>query len=149
MTDNDFEGAVLQSRMDEVAVAVSDVLTGRRTADSVFRTNSLFQSTNRDKAMVAIDPQVCVDNDCSDQYTVIDVFAMDAPGLLYTLSRTLYQHELSVQLARIGTSIDQVVDVFHVTDRKGSKVTDSDQLERIISDLLDGIRTLHDNDESH
>ncbi|MCH2212368.1 MAG: [protein-PII] uridylyltransferase [Fuerstiella sp.] len=149
VTDNDFEGKVLQSRMDEVATAVSEVLTGRRIVDSVFRRNSLFLPVNRDTVMMAIDPQVCIDNDCSDQYTVIDVFAMDTPGLLYTLSRTLYQHELSVRLARIATSIDQVVDVFHVTDREGNKVWDSGRLELIVTDLLDGIRALRESDESH
>lgn len=147
VTDNDFEGTIPQSRLAAVTAAVTEVLTGKRVVDSVFRKSGLFQAASKDRSMVAIDPQVCIDNDCSDQYTVIDVFAIDTPGLLYTLSRTLYQHELSVQLARIGTNIDQVVDVFHVTDRDGNKVSDSDRLQWIINDLLEGIRTLQDDDE--
>ncbi len=146
VTDNDFTGEVPQSRMDSIVKAVTDVLTGKRAVESIFRKSGLFQLTGEDKSIVAMDPKVCIDNDCSDQYTVIDVFAMDAPGLLYTLSQTLYRHELSVQLARIGTSIDQVVDVFHITDRQGDKVTDTDRLEWITRDLLEGIHSLQEDD---
>ena len=146
VTDNDYEGDIPQSRRDSIAAAVKEVLTGKRVVDSIFRKSGLFQLSSEDNSMVAVDPQVCIDNDCSDQYTVIDVFAMDTPGLLYTLSRTLYQHKISVQLARIGTNIDQVVDVFHVTDRSGRKVTDSERLECIVKDLLEGIHTLQDTE---
>ena len=147
VTDNDFEGEVPQSRMDTVATAVTEVLMGQRTMESIFRKSGLFQQTSKERSMADIDPQVCIDNDCSDQYTVIDVFAVDAPGLLYTLSRTLYRHVLSVQLARIGTSIDRVVDVFYVTDRYGNKISDPRHLEYIMNDLLEGIRTLQNDAE--
>ncbi len=147
VTDNDFEGEVPQSRMDAVTIAVTEVLTGQRTMENVFRKVGQSQQTSKERSMVAIDPQVCIDNDCSDQYTVIDVFAIDTPGLLYTLSRTLYRHVVTVQLARISTSIDQVVDVFYVTDRYGNKISDPRHLEYIMNDLLEGIRTLQDDDE--
>lgn len=147
VTDNDYVGEVPQARLDAVVEGVTEVLTGKRSVENVFRKSGLFQHGGNDKSMVEIDPQVCIDNDCSDQYTVIDVFAMDTPGLLYTLSRTLYQHKLSVQLARIGTNIDQVVDVFHITDSDGNKVTDQGRLDWITKDLLEGIRTLQDDDE--
>lgn len=146
VTDNDFSGEVPAARMESVVTAVKEVLTGKRAVESIFRKSGLFQLSGQDKSIVAIDPKVCIDNDCSDQYTVIDVFAMDAPGLLYTLSQTLYRHELSVQLARIGTSIDQVVDVFHITDREGNKVTDASRLEWVTKDLLEGIQSLQDEE---
>ncbi len=142
VTDNDFTGEVPRHRMDHVTQAVREVLIGQRTVDSIFRRSSLFQAAGRDQTLVAVDPKVSIDNDCSEQHTVIDVFAMDTPGLLYTLAETLYQHQLSVRLARIATNIDQVVDVFYVTDRSGRKVTDPVRLKRITQDLLNGIDTL-------
>ena len=45
-------------------------------------------------------------------------------GLLYTITRTLFELELSVSVAKIGTYLDQVVDVFYVTDQDGRKITD-------------------------
>jgi len=146
VTDNDFEGHVPDHRMQDIFAAVTEVLTGKKTVESVFRRSSLFTVVGQEKPLVAVDPQVSIDNDCSEQHTVIDVYAMDSPGLLYTLAQTLYQHRLSVQLARIATSIDQVVDVFYVTDQDGNKVTDSGRLDWITRDLLEGIATLQ-NDE--
>ncbi len=147
VTDNDFEGMVPENRMEEVFAAVSEVLEGRKSVDSVFRRSSLFTVAGQEKPLVAVDPQVSIDNDCSEQHTVIDVYAMDSPGLLYTLAQTLFQHELAVQLARIATNIDQVVDVFYVTDRNGRKVTDPGRLEWITNDLLQGIATLQDDED--
>ena len=72
-----------------------------------------------------------IDNDCSEMFTVIDVFAMDKPGLLYTLAAALYQLGLSVELTRIATNIDQVVDVFYVVDKDGRKIESPEELERI------------------
>ncbi len=146
VTDNDFEGLVPENRMNEICAAVSEVLEGRKSVDSVFRRSSLFAPSGHERRLVAVDPQVSIDNDCSEQHTVIDVYAMDSPGLLYTLSQTLYKHELSVQLARIATNIDQVVDVFYVTDCSGSKVTDPGRLEWITNDLLEGIESLQDDE---
>jgi [protein-PII] uridylyltransferase len=51
----------------------------------------------------------------SDHFTVL-TSAADRRGLLYTIARTLYDMELSIA-AKIGTYVDQVVDVF-TTDRK-------------------------------
>ena len=81
-------------------------------------------------------PKVIVDNDCSQQYTVIDVFAMDTQGLLFTLAQTIHEHGLNVHLARIATSVDQVVDVFYVSDLDGAKITESTRLYLIRQRLL-------------
>ena len=61
-------------------------------------------------------------------------------GLLYAIARTLFELGLSVSTAKIGTHLDQVVDVFYVTDqRTGAKVTDDDRLENIRGRLLAAI----------
>jgi [protein-PII] uridylyltransferase len=45
----------------------------------------------------------------------------------------------SVVLAKIATHLDQVVDVFYVTDLDGEKITDGDKLKAIQNDLLAAI----------
>jgi [protein-PII] uridylyltransferase len=79
---------------------------------------------------------VVLDNDSSDRCTIIDVFAHDRPGLLYTISKGLYELGLSVLLAKIATHTDQVVDVFYVTDLSERKLIDDDQLRRVQAELL-------------
>jgi [protein-PII] uridylyltransferase len=51
--------------------------------------------------------------------------------LLYVITRAIFTLGLSVQAARISTRLDQVADVFYVTDSKGEKVTDPARLEAI------------------
>ncbi len=80
--------------------------------------------------------RVAVDISTSREFTILDIFALDRRGLLYAMTRTLFELGLSVWRAKIGTYLDQVVDVFYVTDRSGSKVTDPRQLQQIRSRIL-------------
>ena len=52
---------------------------------------------------------------------IVDIFTHDRTGLLYTITRTLFELGLSVWRAKIGTYLDQVVDVFYVTDQRGQQ----------------------------
>ena len=67
----------------------------------------------------------------ADKFTVIDVFAYDRPGLLYTITREIYKQGLSVVIAKIATHFDQVVDVFYTVDMDGNKLEDGHQLKSI------------------
>jgi [protein-PII] uridylyltransferase len=93
-------------------------------------------------ALQVLPTQVRLDNSTSERFTIVDVFASDRMGLLYTISRTLFEQGLSVSLAKIGTYLDQVVDVFYVTDQSGRKVEDDQQLHRIREALLAAIKNL-------
>jgi [protein-PII] uridylyltransferase len=64
---------------------------------------------------------VVVNNETSDHYTVIDVHGQDRMGLLYGLARTLFSLGLEIHLAKISTAVDQVLDVFYVTEANGRK----------------------------
>lgn len=133
--DNDFIGAVAAYRIQEVSEALKKVLTGQTTVDHVFRRSGLFRKKVEKRQISGLEPHVTIDNDCSEMFTVIDVFAMDKPGLLYTLAAALYQLQLSVELTRIATNIDQVVDVFYVVDSDNRKIESPEELERIHSTL--------------
>ena len=82
--------------------------------------------------------RVRIDNDTSEQYTIIDIFAHDCTGLLYSIARAIFELGLSVHGAKIGTHLDQVVDVFYVTDN-GAKVHYQERLDEIRGRLLEAI----------
>ncbi len=142
VTDNDFTGPVPQSRIEDVAVAIGDVLTAKKTVESIFRRSSLYRFNRKNPVIVRQEPKVGIDNDCSERFTVVDVFATDTQGLLYTLAHTLFNHGLTVHLARIATNIDQVVDVFYVMDEHHRKLEDPERLEKLKSSLLEEIKLL-------
>jgi len=108
----------------------------------VFRRSSLYRMQKKTSLTIRPEPQVSFDNDCSSRFTVIDVFASDSQGLLYTLAHTLFEFGLHVQLARIATHIDQVVDVFYVLDENQAKLEDPERIEQLRASLLEEIRRL-------
>jgi [protein-PII] uridylyltransferase len=135
--DPDYVEDPPESRLDAVCHALCASLRSdakpplfRRTwqADRLPHPNTAFQQT-----------RVRIDNTTSDQYTIVDVFTIDRRGLLYLIAQTLYELELSVWRAKIGTFLDQVVDVFYVTDRSGRKLNDAARLQAIRQRLIDVI----------
>ena len=81
-------------------------------------------------ALTKMPNEVRIDNEMSDQCTVIEVFTVDRRGLLYRLARALHDLGLLIRFAKIGTHLDQVVDVFYVTDREEQKVEEEERLGR-------------------
>jgi [protein-PII] uridylyltransferase len=78
---------------------------------------------------------VRMDNELSDECAVIEVFTIDRRGLLYQLARTLHDLGLLICFAKIGTYLDQVVDVFYVTERDGQKPQQPERLAHICAAL--------------
>lgn len=83
------------------------------------------------------DTEVKIDNDVSRDLTVIDVFAEDRPGVLYTIARTLAAQDLDIHRSKAGVEADRVADVFYVRDqRTGAKILDPDRKEQIQAALV-------------
>ncbi len=84
--------------------------------------------------------RVEIDNASLPDFTIIEVFTYDRAGLLYRIARTLFEEGCSVWRAKVGTYLDQVVDVFYVTGRGGAKLTDAGLAARLKARLLEVIR---------
>jgi [protein-PII] uridylyltransferase len=89
------------------------------------------------RTRIPVETRVQFENDISEDYTIIDVFAQDRPGLLYTITRSLSGQGLSIARARISTEATRAIDSFYVRDEAGSKVRDADAL-RTIRETLRG-----------
>ncbi len=129
--DNDYDGEVPVSRIEQIDAAIRKVLTGDTTVADLFQRGKRIGGPGPTVQVSDLPTRVVIDNDSSDRCTVIDVFAHDRPGLLYTIARTAYQRDLSIELAKIATHLDQVVDVFYITDAAGQKIVERDRLHEI------------------
>jgi [protein-PII] uridylyltransferase len=88
-------------------------------------------------------PVVRFDNEHSRKYTVLELVADDAPGLLYRISRVISGCGCDVDLVLISTEGKKAVDVLHIT-RQGKKLSESEQVS-----LRDGLeRMLEDTHEA-
>ncbi|MFL4982614.1 MAG: [protein-PII] uridylyltransferase [Xanthobacteraceae bacterium] len=70
----------------------------------------------------AVEPEVMINNQWSNRYTVVEVNGLDRPGLLYELTATLSKLSLNIASAHVATFGERVVDVFYVTDLLGAKI---------------------------
>jgi [protein-PII] uridylyltransferase len=66
---------------------------------------------------------VYFDSGHSQRYTVLELVAEDAPGLLYRVSRVISNHGIDVDLVLISTEGHKAIDVFHIT-RGGAKLSE-------------------------
>ncbi len=135
--DPDFTGSPPEERMQAVSARLAAALKGDQQPAFRRMWSSIKQESR--KNLEQWPTRVRVDNSTSDNYTILDIFASDRTGLLYTIARTLFELDLSVSLAKIGTYLDQVVDVLYVTDSAGRKISSEDRLETIHSRLLQAI----------
>src|SRR4029077_18312391 len=71
----------------------------------------------------AVEPEVTINNQWSNRYTVIEVMGLDRPGLLYELTATLSKLSLNITSAHVATFGERTVDVFYVTDLLGAKIS--------------------------
>ncbi|HRX80436.1 MAG TPA: hypothetical protein P5307_15295, partial [Pirellulaceae bacterium] len=129
-----------QVRLDEVCRTLEASLTADSNSSPSFRRTWNREATAGPETG-RLPTRVRIDNDTSEQHTIIDVFTHDRTGLLYSISRTIFELGLSVHGAKIGTHLDQVVDVFYVTC-EGQKVQEQQQVDEIRSRLLEAISEL-------
>ncbi|MFH1982669.1 MAG: [protein-PII] uridylyltransferase [Pseudomonadota bacterium] len=120
--------------------SLADALAGRLDLATAL-TETLSQRIPRLPAAMDRPLRVTINNDSSSFFTIIEVFANDFPGLLFTITDALFRCRLDVWVAKIATRVDQVVDVFYVRDFDGQKVDAPEQvasIRTIIEEVLGG-----------
>jgi [protein-PII] uridylyltransferase len=70
-------------------------------------------------------PQVACDNEASQSSTLIEVHAVDEPGLVYKIASALAALGLDIVCAKIATEKSNALDVFYVTEGEGMKLSAS------------------------
>jgi [protein-PII] uridylyltransferase len=98
---------------------------------------------NRRSGIPRFAPVIYCDNHSSRRYTIVEIIANNAVGLLHRISRVISRHGCHVDLVLIATEGEKAIDVFHIT-ADGAKLTDAGQIE-LTADLT---RRLESNDEA-
>ena len=107
-------------RAERIAAAIEKALQGSLQLPDVVTRR--VASRGRIKAF-AIEPEVTINNQWSNRYTVVEVSGLDRPGLLYELTATLSKLNLNIASAHVATFGERAVDVFYVTDLLGAKIS--------------------------
>lgn len=132
--DPDFPGEPPAERINQINEVIRRSLTQPEFQPAFVRRWEVGR-----QALAGVPParvRVEFDNHSHSEFTIIEIFTNDRPGLLYEVSRFLYQEKCFIWRAKIGTFLDQVVDVFYVTDEEGQKILSGERLAHMRNGLL-------------
>jgi [protein-PII] uridylyltransferase len=121
-------------RATRIGDMIEQVLEGRlRLPDVVARRTA--SRGGKVRAFV-VEPEVTINNQWSDRYTVIEVSGLDRPGLLYELTTAISKLNLNIASAHVATFGERARDVFYVTDLLGAQINAPTRQAAIKSALL-------------
>jgi [protein-PII] uridylyltransferase len=118
-----------EQKWTKFRLALDGVLDGK--IDVVDLVGSSKSSQFSAKRAPKVSTVVNIDNDASDDFTIIEIFAEDRIGVLFAITHSLHRLGLLIHVAKISTNVDQVADVFYVTDRNGDKITHAGAVETV------------------
>lgn len=115
--DRDDDEARRATRIGEM---IEQVLEGKlRLPDVMARRNGAKPKIKP----FTVEPEVIINNQWSDRYTVIEVSGLDRPGLLFQLTTAISKLNLNIASAHVATFGERARDVFYVTDLLGAQIT--------------------------
>jgi [protein-PII] uridylyltransferase len=117
-------------RMDQMRETLQRVFDGKLDlAEATAQHAAKWR--RRVRTGIPIKVKVQFENDVSDDFTIIDIFAADRPGLLHDVTRALSEQNLRISRAKISTEANRVIDSFYVTDSRGQKCAAPEKLRKL------------------
>jgi [protein-PII] uridylyltransferase len=86
-----------------------------------------------------VSPRVNFDNDASATATVIEVEGRDRPGLLYDITRAIFDSGLSISSSIVATYGERAIDTFYVRDGFGHKISHPERLASVEKRILSAL----------
>ena len=122
------------SQLDRLEQAIRDALANRIELVPQLAKRPLARPR---ASSFDVRPEIFIDNDASNRFTVIEVNARDRPALLNRLARALFECRLMVNSAHVTQFGERAVDTFYVTDLTGGKIAGRDRLRQIEDTMLE------------
>ena len=126
-----------QARLKRIETAIEDALANR--SKLIEQLAARLPARARAHAF-SVEPNVLIDNNASNRYTVIEVNAQDRPALLNALAHALFLSSVTIRSAHIATYGERAVDTFYVTDLTGEKISDAARLRGLEEHLLNAAK---------
>ena len=108
----------------ELTQLLGDVVAARVDIDTKLSGRARALSATRQHRRVK--PVVHFDSHHSRRFTVLEIVAENAWGLLYRISRSISKHACDIDLVLISTEGTRAIDVFHIT-HAGGKLSEAAQ----------------------
>jgi [protein-PII] uridylyltransferase len=130
-----------EARIEGIRRDLQNVLERRIGVDSLVASRAASAVSMFARSRPEVPPtEVTVDNEISRDFTVIDVFTEDRPGVLYTIARVLHQQRLDIHRSKVGVEADRVADIFYVRgEDSNGKIFDPARIAAIREALISAL----------
>ncbi len=113
-----------------------NVFNGKVLLRGMFEKKRLNEKLFR-KSAPHVSNLVEIYNDLSDEFTVIEIQALDRKGLLYDIGIIFNVLNINIFVSKITTQGNRAFDTFYVKDNGGKKIESSSALEKIKNDIIE------------
>ncbi|HXQ12249.1 MAG TPA: [protein-PII] uridylyltransferase [Caulobacteraceae bacterium] len=124
-------GADSPRALERLTAALEAAASGERAPPKARRPADFGRAAAFD-----IIPSVSIDNDASDEASVIEVSGRDRPGLLGAIASALAEAGLSIQSAHIDNYGERAVDAFYCHGPDGGKLTSARRINPLKAALV-------------
>ena len=90
--------------------------------------------------------RVIIDNNMSDEYSILEIKCKNAPGVLYRITKVITTLGLQINTANVSTYGDRVVDIFYIKDAFGLKIDNNKSMDKVKMSIL---KTLEETDPAN
>jgi [protein-PII] uridylyltransferase len=116
-------------RLKRISGILTNVLTGAQSVEEL-----VGRIADRPAAPAHRAPRTTLNNEISDQCTVIEVLGEDRLGFAYSIATCLTGLGLNINFAKLSTEKNMAFDVFYLTDSQGRKIPE-DRWGELIDNL--------------
>ena len=125
-------------RAERLCKTIRDALTGKVQLSDL---QAKQPRQRRAAKAFSIQPEVAINNNLSNDFTVIEVQCLDRPGVLSDITFAIAELNLNIASAQIATFGEKAIDSFYVTDLVGDKILLEGRQRRIIDTLTEAIKS--------
>ncbi|SMP39410.1 UTP--GlnB (protein PII) uridylyltransferase, GlnD [Neorhodopirellula lusitana] len=136
VSDPDFAGNTPPQRIAQISDVVRKALDEPDSPVPVPRKVWKTKGNSEPTSVNLLPTKIIFDNDTFDHQTILSLFTYDRAGLLSEIAAVLFQQGVSVHFAKIDTHLDQIADVFYITDAKDQPILSSDFQNEIRQAIL-------------
>ena len=94
-----------------------------------------------DRVVPRVETRVEIDNTSSSSYSIVDVLTQDRVGVLYEITKTLFELGVTIELSKIATEANRVIDAFYVREVGGGKIESPERVAEVKAKLKDALRS--------
>ena len=135
--DSSKPGGIPVSETEKICQRLCQLLDSPEMPLPPYRKKWALQQEIEPDSVNLLPTKVVIDNDTVDRYTILSYFAYDSIGLLYRIAAALSEKQIVLHFAKIDTHLDQVADVFYLTEVDGAKLIRESRKQEIRQALLE------------